>query len=244
MTGTEDNRRKRFYPAASVSEPAGDPPHFRILLDGRGVRTPAKRQLAVPSRELAEALAGEWDAQVTHINPLSMLLTRLVNSALDGVTGREADVRASILAYAGSDLLCYLAPEPIELVEQQSKGWGAIHAWAKQEHGVELAQAVGVMPVTQDPAILAKLDAALGMVGPLALAGLHVMTALTGSLLLTFAVRESRISAEEAWSLAHIDEDYQVGRWGRDDAAATRRQQRWLEMSAAARLVAWAGNLG
>ncbi len=241
MTGENDDRRKRFYQAASVSAPAGDPPTCRVLLDGRGVRTPAKRELAVPSRELAEALAAEWDAQVTHINPLSMPLTRLVNSALDGVTGREAEVRASILAYAGSDLLCYLAPEPIDLVTLQSKRWGTIHAWAKDAHGVELALAVGVMPVAQDPAMLAKIDAGLGKAGPIALAGLHVMTALTGSLLLAVAVRQNHITAEEAWSLAHIDEDFQIAKWGQDEAAAIRRKQRWLEMSAAARAVAWAG---
>ena len=240
MTSTDDNRRKRFYQSATVSEPAGEPPVFRVLLDGRGVRTPAKRELAVASRQLADGLAAEWEAQGVHIDPLSMPLTRLVNSALDGVTGREAVVRASILAYAGSDLLCYLAVEPIELVALQSKRWGIIHAWAKEAHGIELALAVGVMPVAQDPAMLAKLDAALGKAGPLGLAGLHVMTALTGSLLLAFAVMVGQITAEEAWSLAHIDEDFQIGRWGPDDAAATRRQQRWLEMSAAARVVAWA----
>lgn len=239
MRVVDDSRRKRFYQVASVSAPDGDPPRFRILLDGRGVRTPAKRELAVPSRDLAEAVAVEWDAQVTHINPLSMPLTRLVNSALDGVTGREAEVRASIVAYAGSDLLCYLASEPIELVALQSKRWGAIHAWAKQAHGVELSLAVGVMPVAQDPNMLATLDMALGQAGPLALAGLHVMTALTGSLLLAFAVRHGRISAEEAWSLAHIDEDFQISKWGLDEAAAERRQKRWIDMSAAARVVAW-----
>lgn len=243
MTDSDGKRRKRFYENATVSEATGEPLQFRVLLDGRGVRTPAKRELAVPSHALATALAAEWNAQAAYINPLSMPLTRLVNSAIDGVTGREAEVRASILAYARSDLLCYLAGESIELTELQSRRWGAIHAWAKAAHGVELALAVGVMPVAQDPAMLAKLDTALGRVGPLALAGLHVMTALTGSLLLAFAVMAGRIPAEEAWSLAHIDEDFQIAKWGQDAEAAARRQQRGLEMAAAARVVAWARDL-
>ena len=237
MTPTSASRRKRFYTTASVSEPSGEPPLFRVLLDGRGVRTPAKRELALPNHELAIAVAAEWQGQGPHIDPISMPLTRLVNSALDGVTGREAEVRASILAYAGSDLLCYLADGPLDLVERQSRLWGEVHAWAKQVFGVELALSVGVIPVTQDAAMLAKLDEALGAAGPLRLAALHVVTALTGSLLLALALRHGRLSATEAWSLAHIDEDFQAAKWGADLEATERRERRWAEMAAASRVV-------
>ena len=72
--------------------------HFRLLLDGKPVRTPAKKQLVLPTRALADAVAAEWEAQKVRIDPVTMPLTRLANSAIDGVAGREADVRADIVS--------------------------------------------------------------------------------------------------------------------------------------------------
>lgn len=240
MTMKASELRKRSYQAATVEHQAGDASNaarYRILLDGRPVRTPARKELAVPSRALAEALAAEWQAQAALIDPQTMPLTRLVNSALDGVAGKERQVRDGILAYAGSDHLCYFAQGPMELVERQSSRWGAIHAWAKQVHGVELALAVGVMPVAQPAEMLARIDVAIGEADPLALAAMHVVTTLTGSALLMLAVRAGYIGAEEAWSLAHVDEDYQIEKWGADAEAAARRQKRWTEMAAASFLM-------
>lgn len=236
MSPADSPRRKRFYQNVTVSEAGRQTPSYRVLLDGRTIRTPAKRELAVASREVAEALGEEWRSQGSHINPVSMPMTRLVNSAIDGVADRLDDVRADVVAYGGSDLVCYLAEQPIELVERQSKRWGEIHAWAKQALGVELALAVGVMPVAQAPAMLSKLEAALQPASPLELAALHVMTTLTGSVLLALAVWHERVTAEEAWSLAHIDEDFQIEKWGEDVEARRRREQRWTEMRAASEL--------
>ena len=238
MNETHDKRRKRFYEAATVVEVAGKLPRYRVLLDGRGVRTPARREQVVPSRELAEALCDEWLAQATHIDPLTMPLTRQVNSALDAVANMPDAVREVIVDFGTSDLLCYVAEGPEELVARQSREWGAIHAWAQQTFGIELQLAVGVMPVEQDRKMLARIDAALGPAGPVLLAALNVIAGLTGSVLLTLAVRHGRITAAEAWSLAHLDEDFQIERWGEDPTAAARRRQHWIEVAAACRIVA------
>jgi len=122
-------RPKRFYRTVTVD---GAAPAFRVLLDGRPIRTPAKRELAVPSKALAEAVAAEWEAQGERIDPASMPLTRLVNSAIDGVTGREAEVRADIAKYGASDLLCYRAEGPAELVRRQAEAWDPVLAWARE----------------------------------------------------------------------------------------------------------------
>ena len=140
-------------------EPRGDA--YRVVLDGRPVRTPARRELAVPSEPLAQALAAEWQGQGETMDPATMPLTRLVNSALDGVAGREPEVRADIVKYAGSDLVCYFAEAPDELVERQAQRWGAVHAWAEAALGVRLVLAEGIMPVAQDAAMLARIEAAL-----------------------------------------------------------------------------------
>ncbi len=231
--GSGSGGRKRFYKDVTVAKSEADAKAFKVLLDGRGIRTPAKRELVLPNSRLTEAVAEEWRAQDTVIDPATMPLTRLVNSAIDGVADRTAEVREGILAYGGSDLICYLADGQPELVERQSRPWGEVHAWIKQAFGVELALAVGVMPVTQPADMLARLDTAMGERTPLELAALHVMTASMGSLLLALAVLHGRLSPAEAWGLAHIDEDFQIEKWGRDAEAEARRERRWIEMEAA-----------
>ena len=226
--------RKRFYREAQVDESSAmGERRWRILLDGRPVRTPAKRELSVQNLTVATALAEEWNAQVENIDPRTMPLTRLINSAFDGVADRMGEVRDSVLAYGGSDLICYLADGPEDLLQRQSRQWGQIHSWVKQALNVELELVVGVMPVVQAPEMLARLDRAIGEPNALELAALHVITSTTGSLLLALAVLHGRLAPEAAWSLAHIDEDFQIEKWGADAEASLRRERRWHEMRAA-----------
>jgi chaperone required for assembly of F1-ATPase len=205
------------------------------------VRTPAKALLALPTRALAEAVAEEWSGQREHIDPATMPLTRLANSAIDGVRGREAEVRADIVRYAGSDLLCYRAFEPEELVRRQAELWDPVLAWAREAFGVRFAVAQGLMPRAQPPAATAAIAAALEGFDTFGLAALHVMTTLTGSALLALAQARGRLTAEQAWTAAHVDEDWQIGKWGEDEEAAARRQRRWWEMQAAGRMLALLG---
>ncbi|MBO0764152.1 MAG: ATPase [Hyphomicrobiaceae bacterium] len=227
---------KRFYRAASVEGTAAG---FRVLLDGRPARTPARKEVAVPSRPLAEALAAEWAAQADEIDPASMPLSRLVNSALDGVTGCEAEARAEIVKYAGSDLVCYraAAPHEGELARRHAEAWDPVLAWARAELNVHLRVGQGIFPVAQPRAATATIQAILAGLNPLALTAHHVMTTLTGSALLALAHGRGRLTAEEAWAAAHIDEDWQISQWGEDAEAKSRRKRRWGEMQAASRLL-------
>lgn len=225
---------KRFYRTVSVD---GTAPAFRVLLDGRPVRTPAKRELAVPSRALAEALAAEWEAQRDLIEPGTMPLTRLVNSALDGVTGRETEVRADIAKYAASDLLCYRADGPAELVRRQADAWDPVLSWTRDALGAPFALGQGIVPVVQSQEASAAIERALAQLDALSLAAHHVMTTLTGSALLALAHARGRLTAEEAWAAAHVDENWQTSQWGEDAEASARRDRRWAEMQAASRLL-------
>lgn len=225
---------KRFYEAATTTARDGG---FAVLLDGRPVRTPAKRQLLLPSVALAEAVAAEWQAQEKSIDPARMPLTRIVNSALDGVTGREAEVRAEIVKYAGGDLLLYRADGPASLVARQAELWDPTIAWAEAVLGGRFILAEGLMPVSQPQATLQRIAAHIAPLPPLPLAALHVVTTLTGSALIALAVAAGRLRAEPAWAAAHVDEDYQSEKWGTDAEAASRRANRWREMQAAALLL-------
>jgi chaperone required for assembly of F1-ATPase len=226
---------KRFY--ASVSVDAKGPADHRIRLDGRPVRTPAKAELAAPTPALAQAIADEWLAQGTHIDPLSMPLTKLANSAIDGVARRQAEVRADIAKYAGSDLLCYRADGPEGLQRRQSEAWDPILKWAEQDLGARLAVGAGLMPVAQTDAAKAAVARGLEEYDGFALAALHVITTLLGSVVLALAHARGHLSTEEAWAAAHVDEDWQISKWGEDAEAKARRARRWADLQAASRML-------
>jgi len=228
-------RPKRFYRTVTVD---GAAPAFRVLLDGRPIRTPAKRELAVPSKALAEAVATEWDAQGERIDPASMPLTRLVNSAIDGVTGREAEVRADIAQYGASDLLCYRAEGPAPLVSRQAQSWDPILAWAQQYYDAVFELASGITHMPQPPESIARLNAAVAARDPFALAGLSPLVTISGSLLVALALAEGAISLDTAWAAATLDEQWQAEHWGDDAEAAAALANRRRDFEAAARFLA------
>ena len=234
MGSEKPNLPKRFYKDVSVADEGG---RAAILLDGRPVRTPGKAPLAVPSAALAEAIADEWRAQGKEIDPQTMPLTKLANSAIDGVVGKEGPVIDDILAHAGSDLLCYRASGPEGLLALQAEHWDPVLAWAAGALAAPLSLAEGVMHVAQPDASIAALRGEIEGLDAFRLAALHVMTTLTGSALLPLAVVRHQLTPEEAWAAAHVDEDWQIGQWGEDAEAAVRRENRKRDFNAAARLL-------
>jgi chaperone required for assembly of F1-ATPase len=228
---------KRFYKQASVTCAADG---FEILLDGRPVNTPAKRRLAAPSVDLAQALAAEWAAQGEMIDPSTMPLNRLANTAIDGVAGKMAVVEEELLKYAASDLICYRAEGPDALVQAQAEAWDPIIAFVRERLGARLTLAEGVMFVAQPDSARAALAAAVrdrvgtGAGAPFRLAALYDMTTLTGSLALALALALGAISLDAAWAAVHVDEDCQMRVWGSDTEALARRARRFSEMRAAA----------
>jgi chaperone required for assembly of F1-ATPase len=227
---------KRFYTTVTVeAEPEG----FAIRLDGRGARTPGRKPFVMPTRALAEAVAAEWAAQVEVIDPGRMPLTRLANTALDGVYDAAEAVAGEVVKYAGSDLLCYRAGFPDKLVARQNAQWDPVLDWAEEALGARFALAEGVVFVEQPQDAIGAVRAAVaGFSSPFVLAALHVMTTLTGSALLALAVAQGRLTPEEAWAAAHVDEDVQIEFWGEDAEAMARRAARWREFEAAATTLA------
>jgi chaperone required for assembly of F1-ATPase len=244
MRAAQSNMRpslpKRFYASAAVTAGEGG---FALQLDGRGARTPAKNPLVASTRALAALVAEEWSAQGETIDPATMPATRIVNSAIDGVATKMSEVRAEIVAYAGADLLCYRADGPAELVDAQALAFDPALKWAREALGARFVLSEGVTHVAQPDLTIAAIRTVLAaVVDPFALAALHVMTTLTGSAILALAVAKRRLSAGEAWRAAHVDEDFQISRWGEDVDAAKRRLARWREMEAAGRVLAAASD--
>jgi chaperone required for assembly of F1-ATPase len=227
---------RRFYEQAGFAE---DPDGFRLTLDGRPANTPARNPLRLPTRALAERVAAEWAAQDTQIDPARMPLTRLANTAIDGVAPRRDAVAADLCAYAGTDLVAYRAGDPERLVAAQAAAWDSILDWARETFGARVILSEGVMHVTQPADTVRALSAAVEAVtDPFQLAGLHTLTTLTGSLLIALAVLKGHLTPAEAWAAAHVDETYQAEVWGRDAEAEARLMARRAEFEAAAEFVA------
>jgi chaperone required for assembly of F1-ATPase len=213
---------KRFYRSVDVVEGERG---YEIHLDGKAARTPGR--------------AAEFDAQGETMDLASMSAMRLANTAIDGVAADPQAVAEDILRYASSDMLCYRADAPRELVQRQSERWDPLIDWAASEIGANLVLAEGVMHVEQPRQAIAAVDGWLrSRREPLRLACLHVMTSLTGSAILALAVEAGRLGADEAWALAYLDEDWNAEQWGSDAEALSLRSARWRDMSAAARLAA------
>lgn len=230
--------RKRFYKEATAGEAgeAGDGA-YPVLLDGKGVRTPARNALAAPTRKLAEAIAQEWQAQDEVIDPATMPLTRLANSIIDGVAATQKEVAAEVEKFLGSDLLFYRADEPEVLVARQAQHWDPVIRWARDQLDASFALTAGIIHVAQSEASIAAAARAIPR-DPWRLGAVHAIMTLTGSALLALAVSERFLDAEAAWLAAHVDEDWNIERWGLDAEAAARRAARHAEMQAAATILA------
>lgn len=225
---TEPEPLKRFYQSAGVGETGEG---ATVLLDGRPIRTPARAVLAVP-HPVAERIAAEWNAQDDVIRPLTMPLTRLANSAIDGVSTAIEDVQGDIAEIAGNDLVFYRADWPAGLVAAQRARWDPLVRYGEERTGVRLVLAAGVMPVSQDPRFAEAIRASLPA-EPLPLAALHQLTTLTGSALAALASADGTLSFEEAWAAAYVDEDWNVAEWGEDAEATARRAARSRDAEAA-----------
>jgi chaperone required for assembly of F1-ATPase len=225
---------KRFYKRATVSPEAGG---VAILLDGRPVRTPARAALRVPTEELADAVAGEWNAQGESIEPHSMPLTGLANAAIDRVAPDPAAFGRTLAEYGESDLLCYRAEGPQSLVERQSRVWDPLLGWARTRFGVEIETTAGVMHRRQPAETVEQLGRAVAARGAFQLAGLAPLVTISGSLIIALALAEGAIGLETAWDSAMLDEAWQAEQWGADPLAAASLENRRREFEAAYRFL-------
>lgn len=230
----QPRKPKRFYKEVTTGE---DEAGFAILLDGRAVKTPGKGGLRLPTLAAAQLVADEFAAQTDEIDAVSMPVTRIANSAAEGVAQKMQEVRDDLAQFAGSDLICYRVDTPIGLVENQKVHWDPIINWVEKRFGARPQLAGGIIYVEQPTAMLEAISSHLNAEqNPFKLAALHVMTTMTGSALLALAHAEAFIDLDAAWAAAHVDEDWNIEKWGHDADAAARRDYRFEDMKAASRL--------
>ena len=231
---------QRFYKtvAVEVVDGAKNAAGFGVTLDGRRIKTPAKVEMILPGRGLAEAVAAEWDGQGEEVDPTAMPLTGLVWTALDLVRPGRARVIEDLAAYAAHDLLCYRAEAPTELVARQQELWQPLLDWAARIFDAPLAVTAGVVSVAQPAASLSALRGAVESKDDFELTALSGAVTAAGSLVIGLALGAARIDAAAAFEAAQLDESYQIERWGEDPEAVRRRAAIKADLEAAARLFA------
>ena len=228
-------RKRRRYGSVAVVSCEGS---YGIALDGKEIATPQGQPLRLPSLALAEAVAAEWQAQGSHIDPSTMPLTRLAGSAIDVVARARAAIVERTSAYAATDLLCYRAAESQALAGRQRASWQPLLEWAAQRYGAPLEVTTGILALAQPETSLAILRRAVEAADDWRLTALAAATAACGSLILALAMAEGEIDAEAAARLAFLDESYQSERWGEDAEALRKRAAAAAEIAAAARFLA------
>ena len=209
--------KKRFWKEATVEVEADG---YSVRLDGRALKTPAKASLIVPSEDMAKGIAAEWDAQEGEIDPTTMPVTRSANAAIDKVAIQHGEVADMLAEYGGSDLLCYRATAPEELIARQAEAWDPLLHWAADTLRAELKVVSGVIHDAQDPASLIRLRERVHGFDNFELAAFHDLVSLSGSLIIGLAATQEHMPIEELWALSRIDETWQEEQWGVDEEAA------------------------
>ena len=225
--------RKRFYTSAGVAEGVDG---FAVTLDGKPVRTPGRNALAAPTRDLAEAMAAEWEAQKENIDPMAMPLTRLANSVIDGVARDVQAVTDDAAKYFETDLLFYRAGFPEALIARQAEHWDPVLRWAAETLGAHFILTEGVIHVRQPETAVAAVRGALPA-DAWPVGAFHVVTTMTGSAMLALALKHRVLDAAQVWAAAHVDEDWNSEKWGADEEVAARRAMRLKDFEAAARVL-------
>jgi len=223
--------RKRFYQTVSIGKTNNG---YYILLDGKPIKTPSGKQLITPTKDVGVLLAAEWDAQDGVIDPQTMPTTRLINTSIDGVANDLQPVKDDIVKFSGSDLVCYRADSPAELVAKQKEHWDPLIDWVEQAFGARFIVQTGIIHVLQPTESIDRFAGQIDRINcPVALSALHTVTSITGSALIALAIYQGEIEADAGWKAAHVDEDWQISQWGEDSEAANLRASRAREFNAA-----------
>ncbi len=212
---------KRFYKTTGVDAVDGG---FRVLLDGRSLKTPAKAELLLPIEGLAEAVAEEWEQQVEEIEPDAMPITRLATTAVDRMPELRDAAIQEVADYAGTDLVCYRAADPDDLVRLQHEAWQPALDWMTKHYGIAFDLTVSLVPIAQPEATLAGVQRVIEAIDDWTLVGVHGATTSLGSVVLALVLWHGRLDADAAADASLVDALFEIERWGQERDATKRHE--------------------
>ena len=210
---------KRFYEKVGILQSER---LYQVTLDNSPLKTPLKSTLQLPTRKLAEKLAKEWSDVETDIIPKQMPLFSLAVTAIDRVATQKIELTGEMQQYIMNDLLCYRESEDTKLQEHQNKSWNPLLSWANTEFEFDLKLAKGVMPINQDQSNANLLMQVISQMNLWTFMCFIRVTTLTGSAILALAFIRKQVTPDTLFSVAYLDELYQISRWGEDDESKAR----------------------
>jgi chaperone required for assembly of F1-ATPase len=221
---------KRFYDRAGVEPAAGG---FRVVLDGRPVRTAMGQPQIVPRRGLAQLLADEWNVQGRQIGAGDLPLRDLADFAIDVVMPQRGATIQAILRFGETDTLCYRADPDEPLHARQLRVWEPVLRGIESRHGIVLERVSGVLHRRQRQSTLDVFRGLLDNHDAYTLSALRSLASLAASLVVALAALDGTADAEALWHAANLEEDWQAEHWGWDRNAEQRRAQKLGEFTRA-----------
>ena len=225
---------RRFYQEVNVIKLERG---FAVELDGRLVKTPLGQPQILTSKDLAIAIAHEWASQEKIIVPETMPLTGYANSSIDRIEKNRESILKEILNFAETDLLCYRANEPIDLVSRQNSHWQPLLDWAADTMKIKLKVTTGILHIKQPLRAIDTLAKLLRGKNDMELAGIISLTTACGQIILALALAKGRIDIKEALVCTQLEQIYQNERWGVDEETRIRQVSLETEIATATKFL-------
>jgi chaperone required for assembly of F1-ATPase len=191
--------------------------------------------LVLPTSALAEEIAAEWAAQGEELAPASMPMMRMACAAIDLLSDQREREILEMATYGETEMLCYRAERPAELIARQEAIWQPLLDWAAQDLDAPLVSTAGIVHSGQPEASLQALRRRIESFDNMALAALSVAVRSSGSLIIGLALHAGRLDSEVAYEAAELDASYQIALWGEDAEASRRRAGVKADIAAAER---------
>jgi len=220
---------KKFWKKVSIKKISSN--SFQIMLDERILQTPLKRELVLPNLSLTQEIVKEWDQDVKNINTESMIFYSLISTSLDKVIDNRNLYIGDILSYIDTDLICYRAENPKELVELQKNKWDPIILLIEKYIGDKIQIFHGVLPKKQHSTIHVRLNNLINQFDIFKISALHRITNITGSIFLSLCVLKKDISKNKVFELSFLDELWQAENWGFDEETSQKRKKISTELN-------------
>ena len=217
--------KKRFWETVSTVCVDGAS-LYKVYLDKRLLNSPNKKPLILPTKEMADHVVFEWESQGDKVDPLTMPYTRSANSSIDKVAPQTDEIRKLVTDYGDSDLICYRADKPKELVRRQEKIWSNLVLWSASDLNAPLNIFEGVVYEPQPSQSILEFEKQVSNLNTFQLCALYDLVTISGSLVLSLAVIKNFLNLDNAWSACQVDEDWQQENWGIDEVESVRTLNR------------------
>ena len=214
---------KKFWKTVKVKKKSFN--SYEILLDENALKTPMKKELTIQNTKIAEEIQKEWNQDKNILDTDAMIFYGIISTSIDKIINNRISYINDILSFIDTDLICYRAEEPNDLVQWQSKNWDPILLKVEKYINNKIDVFKGIMPLKQNKGIKFKITKFLTKFSDLEIIALHKITNITGSIFLSLCILNNDITKEKVFELSYLDELWQAKNWGYEKEASKKREK-------------------